>query len=233
MLSNYLAALLAAPQPSSPYDPRLHDRVLELGAGTGVVGIVLAKLLLDQRRRHLHLHDGRAPDDEQQTSTARPSVIEVTDLASMVPLMQANSELNKVDSLVLARELAWGERLPPDLIDHDGDPERFEEGARKWRRRPSLILVADAVYLETLFPLLLATLLDLTTPDAEHQQQPPLVLFCYQKRRRADMRFFKMAKKHFVFEEVVEDPNKDTYKGKKPLYLYRMVRKSPAAALQR
>ncbi len=31
------------------------------------------------------------------------------------------------------------------------------------------------------------------------------ILFCYQKRRKADKRFFAMLKKTFVFEDVADD----------------------------
>ncbi|KAG8949974.1 hypothetical protein FRC04_008053 [Tulasnella sp. 424] len=61
---------------------------LELGAGTGLVGIAAAKL------------------------GAR---VVVTDQGPFVPIMETNVRLNGVDNEVQALELNWGEPLPPNL----------------------------------------------------------------------------------------------------------------------
>ena len=53
----------------------------------------------------------------------------------------------------------------------------------------------SARQLEITFPWLLSTMLLLTNEKTE-------VLLAFKKRRKADKRFFNMAKKHFTFEHV-------------------------------
>jgi protein N-lysine methyltransferase METTL21A len=70
-----------------------------------------------------------------------------------------------------------GEPLPPNMPN------------------PELILAADCVYLENTFPLLVQTLSDASETSTE-------ILFCYQKRRKADRRFFALLKKIFSWTEA-------------------------------
>lgn len=65
---------------------------------------------------------------------------------------------------------------------------------------PVLILAADCVYFEPAFPLLVATLCKLA-PIGEERD----ILFCWKKRRKADMRFFKMLHRHFKSQAVEDD----------------------------
>ena len=69
---------------------------------------------------------------------------------------------------------------------------------------PDIILAADCVYFEPAFPLLLETLKALVGPNTT-------VYFCFMKRRRADMRFMKAARKAFVVQEVGDDPDRARY----------------------
>lgn len=67
-------------------------------------------------------------------------------------------------------------------------------------QKPNVVLAAECVYFEPAFPLLLQTLKDLFTLNDD-----AVVYFCFKRRRRADMRFVKMAKKAFVVEEVFDE----------------------------
>lgn len=81
-----------------------------------------------------------------------------------------------------------------------------------------IILAADCVYFEPAFPLLAQTLVDLV-PD-----QSVEILFCYKKRRKADKRFFALLKKHFMWNEVLDDQNRLDY-SREAISLLRLVRK--------
>ncbi|RXW25767.1 hypothetical protein EST38_g50 [Candolleomyces aberdarensis] len=75
----------------------LRDKnVLELGAGTGLVGLVAGELEADCR-------------------------VVITDQAPLLPIMQKNVALNKLGSNVVVAELDWGSPIPaaipkPDII---------------------------------------------------------------------------------------------------------------------
>ncbi|CAN6647159.1 protein-lysine N-methyltransferase Efm6p [Trichomonascus vanleenenianus] len=125
----------------------------------------------------------------------------ITDIERLVPLMEKNIELNNLDKIVKARTLNWGESLP-EYAAEDID----------------VILAADCVYLESAFPLLEKTLLDLT----ESKDIP--IFICYKKRRRADMRFFKAMRKHFTFQEIKDHADYDLF-FPQSVYLYEVHRK--------
>lgn len=67
-------------------------------------------------------------------------------------------------------------------------------------QKPNVILAAECVYFEPAFPLLLQTLKDLFALNED-----AVVYFCFKRRRRADLRFVKMAKKAFVVEEIWDE----------------------------
>ena len=70
---------------------------------------------------------------------------------------------------------------------------------------PDIVLAADCVYFEPAFPLLQHTLLSLAGPDTA-------IYFCFKRRRRADMKFMKAAKKVFIVQEVDDDPDQESYR---------------------
>ncbi|KAK0498436.1 putative methyltransferase-domain-containing protein [Armillaria luteobubalina] len=150
----------------------LQDKtVLELGSGTGLVGIVAASL------------------------GAR---VWVTDQAPLLDIMRQNVLRNHLTSSCTVAELNWGEPIPA------GIPV------------PDVVLAADCVYFEPAFPLLVQTLCDI-------YDKKPEVLFCYKKRRKADKRFFAMLKKKFTWEQVMDDPDRETY-NRDSITLVRLVR---------
>ncbi|KAJ5381015.1 uncharacterized protein N7496_003443 [Penicillium cataractarum] len=121
--------------------------------------------------------------------------IHITDQIPMFELMKDNITLNNLDSTVVASILDWGEPIPSHIPS-----------------KPDIILAADCVYFEPAFPLLITTLQDLLGPNS-------VCYFCYKRRRRADLRFMKMAKKAFDVQEVRDDPNAASY-SRESLYLY-------------
>ncbi|KII95938.1 hypothetical protein PLICRDRAFT_170534 [Plicaturopsis crispa FD-325 SS-3] len=129
--------------------------VLELGSGTGLVGLVAAVL---------------------------GASVCITDQAMLLDIMHENVTLNALEGAVTVAELNWGEPLPTTL-------------SAKYTS-PDVILAADCVYFEPAFPLLVHTLV-LLTSDARTE-----VLFCYKKRRKADKRFFTLLKKQFTWTEA-------------------------------
>lgn len=121
--------------------------------------------------------------------------IHITDQIPMFELMKDNIALNNLSSAVVASILDWGEPIPSHIPS-----------------KPDIILAADCVYFEPAFPLLIATLHDLLGPNS-------VCYFCYKRRRRADLRFMKMAKKAFDVQEIRDDPNAAEY-SRESLYLY-------------
>lgn len=129
----------------------------------------------------------------------RPAQLEMTtmhltDQATMLPLMERNIELNELSrKSVTAGILDWGMPLSPDFVV------------------PQIVLAADCVYFEPAFPLLLQTLQDVIGDDT-------VCYFCFKKRRRADIRFMKEAKRTFKVEEIMDDPDRVRW-SKEALFL--------------
>lgn len=153
-------------------------RAVELGAGTGLVGLLAAQL----------------GDLEK---------VWITDQIPMMKLMAQNLDLNPaLKRRCIVAELNWGQPIPADVPSH-----------------PDVLLLADCVYLEIAFQPLVDTMRAMCTPETE-------VLFCYQQRRKADKRFFKMVRKHFTFTDVDDDdPERTKHYTRQGTHLYRMVKK--------
>ncbi|KAK9249310.1 putative methyltransferase-domain-containing protein [Lipomyces tetrasporus] len=107
-------------------------KIIELGSGTGLVGLAMGKAY------SLATKDCAVEDAGLH--------IVVTDQANMLSLMEDNIELNQLEETVSAEVLDWGTDLPDNYINPC----------------PDVILAADCVYFEPAFPLLEKTLLDLT-----------------------------------------------------------------------
>lgn len=109
--------------------------ILELGSGTGLVGLVAGMVA-------------------RQLASKTHTII--TDIGALVPLMAANVELNRLEQQVTAATLSWGEPLPAYLAAPvAGSDLRVVDCL-------DLVVAADCVYLESAFPLLEHTLLALT-----------------------------------------------------------------------
>ncbi|KAL4879828.1 putative methyltransferase-domain-containing protein [Aspergillus karnatakaensis] len=194
--------------------PLLLKEDLKEGCGGQLwpAGMVLAKYMLRQHRSSLVNKTilelgaggglvGLAVASGCELGSSR---LHITDQAPMLPLMEANIALNNLDSSVIATVLDWGSPVPNTI-----------------RRHPDVILAADCVYFEPAFPLLISSLSDLLGPDS-------ICYFCFKRRRRADMRFFKLAKKTFLVTEIDDDPDKETYK-RENIFLY-SIRSKPVVS---
>ncbi|KUI72934.1 Putative protein N-methyltransferase YNL024C [Cytospora mali] len=179
-------------------------RMLEIGAGGGLVGLAVANGCNVQKPLY------------------------ITDQLEMLELMGHNIVLNEAEGRVKAMILNWFPfpmlarmTMCSQLIIIRGESLPAEVQAFK----PDVILAADCVYFEPAFPLLLHTLKDLLVlcPSAT-------VYFCFKKRRRADMQFLKNARKAFVVTEVADD-DRPTF-SRQGLFLYTFTsKKRPIDAL--
>ncbi|KAJ3231067.1 hypothetical protein HDU81_004057 [Chytriomyces hyalinus] len=157
--------------------------VVELGAGTGVVGILAAMLMRD-------CGDANATSTNP-TLTANPGKVFITDML-FLDLMQTNVDLNLTESereCAKVVELKWGEPSPSEILS---EPVH-------------IILASDCVYLEAAFEPLLETLVELSTEGVTE------ILIVSKKRRKADKRFFDKLKKKFDVVEVKDDPDYPVY----------------------
>ncbi|RAH74674.1 uncharacterized protein BO66DRAFT_388149 [Aspergillus aculeatinus CBS 121060] len=197
--------------------PLLLQEDLKEGCGGQLwpAGMVLAKYLLRQHRFSLankSIIELGSGGGLVGLAIARgcqigPSPVFITDQAPMLSLMETNIKLNNLSDLVTANILNWGEPIP------DSIPQK-----------PTIILAADCVYFEPAFPLLISTLKDLLGPES-------ICYFCFRKRRRADLRFMKMAKKLFIIDEIQDDPDAQTYR-RENIFLYAMRPKSSQRTIQ-
>ncbi|KAI8088839.1 putative methyltransferase-domain-containing protein [Halteromyces radiatus] len=149
-------------------------KILDLGSGTGLVGLAMAK--------------------------ACPSLahMELTDQIPMMSLLHDNILLNQLQDKVSASVLNWGEPT-----DHTVD----------------IVFASDCVYLEVAFQPLVDTLVMLTENNNNVQ-----IYMSYRKRRKADKRFFGLARKQFNIIDIMDDPERPVY-SRQGLHLYRLERK--------
>ncbi|PWN41840.1 hypothetical protein IE81DRAFT_367187 [Ceraceosorus guamensis] len=168
-------------------------RVVELGAGTGLLSIVLAVLLTPRDRGALDKAKlGASPqppledrtDLEETPGTAQKLHIYVTDLSSALELIQSNIDDNRTllqaqqsftpESLLIEPlMLDWDEQLPALLRDD----------------QPDLVLVSDCTYNPESFPSLCRTIRDLLTrPSAPRGNGPhaPVCLLSKKHRHAAE-----------------------------------------------
>ncbi|NXU47752.1 MT21A methyltransferase, partial [Turnix velox] len=160
--------------------------VIELGAGTGLLGIVATLL-----------GEGFFVSPFKAFTTVVKLVllhlcahVTITDRAAALEFLQSNVEANlpsELRSRAVVKELTWGKDLgnfPPGMFD--------------------FILGADIVYLEETFAELLETLEHLCS----HQT---VILLSCRIRYERDHKFLKMLRGHFSVYEVHYDSSKDVH----------------------
>ncbi|KAI7283219.1 S-adenosyl-L-methionine-dependent methyltransferase [Hortaea werneckii] len=161
---------------------KLHEDLAKGNGGQAwPAGRVLAKYLLRKKRDELKRSTMLAIALGCQPDQA----LHITDMDSMLNLMQQNIALNELQGKVHAAVYDWGGAKPEAVPAH-----------------PDVVLAADCVYFEPAFPLLQQTLEELIGPNTT-------CYFCFKKRRRADMQFMKAIKKTMLVEDVANDPDKD------------------------
>ncbi|CAO1622812.1 unnamed protein product [Parajaminaea phylloscopi] len=182
--------------------------VLELGSGVGLVGLACANELKRSFDRASATVNGGAITRPQTRCT-----LVLTDLDSVVPLMQRNAESagfspsqpsgscvgaavgSSVD--VIVRALPWGSRSHVDSIlaelGQRRSPRSQTPPARQsqhQRRRPlDYVLCSDLVYFPELLAPLLRSLIHLTAAAAGTEStttvEPPTVIIAYKIRSMA------------------------------------------------
>ncbi|RMY68491.1 hypothetical protein D0864_11333 [Hortaea werneckii] len=163
---------------------KLHEDLAKGNGGQAwPAGRVLAKYLLRKKKDELKRSTMLAIALGCQPDQA----LHITDMDSMLNLMQQNIALNELQGKVHAAVYNWGGAKPEAVPAH-----------------PDVVLAADCVYFEPAFPLLQQTLEELVGPNTT-------CYFCFKKRRRADMQFMKAIKKTMFVEDVADDPDKDVY----------------------
>ncbi|RMZ30216.1 hypothetical protein D0859_05706 [Hortaea werneckii] len=163
---------------------KLHEDLAKGNGGQAwPAGRVLAKYLLRKKRDELKRSTMLAIALGCQPDQA----LHITDMDSMLNLMQQNIALNELQGKVHAAVYNWGGAKPEAVPAH-----------------PDVVLAADCVYFEPAFPLLQQTLEQLIGPNT-------ICYFCFKKRRRADMQFMKAIKKTMLVEDVADDPDKEVY----------------------
>lgn len=192
-------------------------RVLELGSGTGVVGLSIALHARSLSLQPLGPCCCSSASMTQKTGSCSSSSttqktgscsgartrqeigsMTCTDLKSVLPVLATNTRLNALEESTAVRELAWGEPIAPDLKEND------------------VFLLADCVYLESLFGPLVESLRQLMVRNEQ------VAYLCYKKRRKADSRFFKLLRRHFLLESI---PIEDEKVWRNSIQLYKFTRK--------
>ncbi|KAG5644571.1 hypothetical protein DXG03_008145 [Asterophora parasitica] len=160
--------------------------ILELGSGTGLVGLVAARLGCES--------------------------VCITDQAPLLDIMRRNVRANALEESVSVAELNWGEPLPSDI----GQAPDLILAADCVYFEPAFpLLVQTLAELVDLHSSSSSRPSSSPAYDSTRQELAPEteteILFCYKKRRKADKRFFSLLKKQFSWTEVEDDPDRAVY----------------------
>ncbi|NXR51837.1 MT21A methyltransferase, partial [Hippolais icterina] len=166
----------------------LRDRsVIELGAGTGLLGIVVT--LLAQGSCYC-LMGTKEPAGVRALYSTCCARVTITDRAAALEFLESNVQANLSPELrprAVVKELTWGKDL-----------DNFPPGAFDF------ILGADIVYLEETFVELLQTLEHLCS-------ERTVILLSCRIRYERDLKFLKMLRERFSVSEVHYDSSKDVH----------------------
>ncbi|NXJ23093.1 MT21A methyltransferase, partial [Dicrurus megarhynchus] len=164
----------------------LRDRsVIELGAGTGLLGIVVTLL-----GELLMLTGAKEPAGVRALYSTCCARVTITDRAAALEFLESNVQANLPPELrprAVVKELTWGKDL-----------DNFPPGAFDF------VLGADIVYLEETFAELLQTLEHLCS-------ERTVILLSCRIRYERDLKFLKMLRDRFSVYEVHYDSSKDVH----------------------
>ena len=186
--------------------------IVELGAGTGLLGVVLKHLL-----RHYRLQGNLKPE-------LPPIRMMLTDLARVKPLLVRNAaavveqddedggmmslyEDSGVDDLVMVKELDWYNTA------HSEQARTHLDG------QVDVILVSDCIYQASLFDALVSTLVALSGTTT-------VVYLGYEKRNfDSEVEFFRKLGKHFTFSHVKSEDLDPRWSSPDEIYIFIARRK--------
>ncbi|KAI9336187.1 putative methyltransferase-domain-containing protein [Zopfochytrium polystomum] len=190
--------------PSSLIKPKAYT-ILDIGAGTGILGIISAHIM------HFYCSQQKLPE------IAIGAVL--TDQPTVVPLLAHNAKSMPYDanpeadaeaglnSCKLAppsfsvRSLLWGDMDAANSLVAESGP--FD-----------LILVSDCVYVEHLYEPLIATLAAVASTNSK-------VLLGYERRDfDKEARFFRLFGERFRFRHVEESEMDPKWKSPEDIYLF-------------
>ncbi|KZT25126.1 hypothetical protein NEOLEDRAFT_1178551 [Neolentinus lepideus HHB14362 ss-1] len=151
---------------------------VELGAGTGIVSLVLGALR-------------SVPDSSEQSGTR----IFTTDLASAMPPLSQNIESNFQ---------LFSSHNKPEAVVLDWDQDRLPDELHCLSKGIDIILMADVTYNTSSFPSLVRTLSSLVTFSTS-KSNAPLILLGYKERDAGERKLWSMVKEIGAdFEKVGE-----------------------------
>ncbi|ETW83399.1 hypothetical protein HETIRDRAFT_383456, partial [Heterobasidion irregulare TC 32-1] len=200
----YLLTLYFNAPPSHAFDPPFDPHgasqltVVELGSGTGIVGLKLAERLA-------------------RTGTDSSNLVVLTDLPEVCPLLQENLQQHAAltERDVWVRALPWGSRAHADTLAEELGL-RADPPSEARPRYPTHIVCSDLVYFPELLAPLLRTLLHLTSPpfvpvSASSLPSPPEVIVSYKIRSLAkETAFWSAFGLWFTFTPVLTSPSAST-----------------------
>ncbi|KLO17421.1 hypothetical protein SCHPADRAFT_168515 [Schizopora paradoxa] len=146
-------------------------RIVELGSGTGYVGLKLSELLFEQ--------------DERET------LVILTDLPDVCPLLEKNLQSlcsrvgNELNTVTKIAPLSWGNHIETLAIFENlmRAPSSYKDDDVHEEIHPlSHIVCSDLVYFPSLLAPLLRTLLHLTSPPFCTENNSPEVIIGYRVR---------------------------------------------------
>ncbi|KAJ3827245.1 putative methyltransferase-domain-containing protein [Lentinula raphanica] len=164
------------------FNPTSTGKIIELGAGTGIVSLTLGVL-----RSVLATDEGEGEEEGD-------GCLLTTDLPSAMPLLEHNISLNshlfaRPADLPKAEVLDWDAELP--------------SSTHALRGTLNAIVMADVTYNTASFPALIRTLSNLI--NLNPVDKPPLILLAYKERDVTERSLWMMAEEiNIHFENVGE-----------------------------